>query len=84
MHTVHAALAAVGGQASAVSSSAACLYDAAMGDAYGNRLTQYEHSVDFPPRSMEDDSEVSPCQLQEQRYVCSCSAAGLTAEIILE
>jgi len=55
------------GQASAVSSSAACLYDAAMGDAYGNRLTQYEHSVDFPPRSMEDDSEVSPCQLQEQR-----------------
>ena len=38
-----------------------------MGDAYGNRLTQYEHSVDFPPRSMEDDSEVSPCQLQEQR-----------------
>ena len=47
----------------AVSSSTACLYDAAMGDAYGNRLTQYEHSVDFPPRSMEDDSEVSPCQL---------------------
>ena len=45
----------------------ACLYDVAMGDAYGNRLTQYEHSVDFPPRSMEDESEVSPCQLQQQR-----------------
>ena len=30
-----------------------------MGDAYGARLTVYEHSPDFPPRSIGEDAEVS-------------------------
>lgn len=30
-----------------------------MGDAQGERLTVYERSVDFPPRSIGEDAQVS-------------------------